>query len=115
MSKSHLINLNIINNTPSDFVFSDDWFDSGRLADGNNWPAIIKAGTNTQISCYEKDSSIVGCSGWVKYTSQSKDLFFCFSNPSVGFNGIAFGSDTSIWNNMTGKYENGITVPLAIN
>jgi hypothetical protein len=115
MSKSHIVNLTIINNSDLELQYNHDWFDSGRLADGNNWPQKIAAGQTVHVECYEKDWALAGCSGWVKYTTQGKDLFFCFSNPTVGKNGIAFGDSTGTWNSMGGEYDNGITQPVNLN
>lgn len=119
MSKTHIINLNIINNTPFDFIYSDDYFQTGKLA-SDSWPQVIQSGSSAQAQCCETDFSFVGCSGWVKYatkqgTVMGKDLFFCFSNPVAGTNGIAIGLDNSAWNSMTGEYDNGLIVPLCVN
>jgi hypothetical protein len=115
MSKSHIVSLTIINNTDLELQYNHDWFDSGRLADNNNWPQKIAAGQTIQVQCYEKDWALAGCSGWVKYLAQGKELFFCFSNPTAGKNGIAFGNSTSTWNSMGGEYDNGITQPVNLN
>lgn len=115
MSKSHIVSLTIINNTDVELQYNHDWFDSGRLADGNNWPAKIEPGQTVHVECYEKDWALAGCSGWVKYLAQGKELFFCFSNPTAGKNGIAFGGNTGTWNSMGGEYDNGKTVPLQFN
>jgi hypothetical protein len=114
MSKSHIVNISIINSTDLELQYNHDWFDSGRLADDNHWPTTIKAGDTVHIECYEKDWALTGCSGWVKYIVntpqyQGKELFFCFSNPLAGKNGIAFGANTNTWNSMGGEYNNGIT------
>lgn len=112
MSKSHIVNVCIVNNTNYTFTYSDDYFQTGRLADKNTWPSTIVPGQGIVVECYESDFSPVGCSGWVKYLIDGNEIYFCFSNPSVGSNGIALGDSTSAWNSMTGEYNNGITVPL---
>src|SRR5215216_7836854 len=104
MSKTHIIDLTIKNNTGVTLVFSNAWFQTGRLADGNSWPQSIAANTAPRIQCCETDWSPVGCSGWVEYTLNGSPLYFCFSNPVTGNNGIDIGGTTAIWNNMTGHY-----------
>ncbi|MFM0140651.1 PLL family lectin [Caballeronia grimmiae] len=114
MTKEHVVELTIENNTDSDLQWKQDWFGSGRLADNNSWPQQISAGTTAKITCYEKDWALAGCSGWTKYEIRGRGVFFCFSNPTVGTNGIAMGTEDSAWDDMTGRYDNGITVPLQI-
>lgn len=114
MSKSHIINLTIINNTPFDFQYNDDYFQFGRLAENNNFPPTILSGQTAKVQCCESDGGLA-CSGWVKYLTQGKELFFCFSNPVAGKNGINLGLTNLAWNNMHSQYDNGITVFLPIN
>ena len=105
MTKSHIVDLAITNGTGTTLNYSDDWFDSGRLADGNSWPASITSGATAKVRCYEKDASAAGCSGWVKYQLGGVSFYFCFSNPVYGPNGIDIGTSTSVWNSMTGHYD----------
>ncbi|MCQ3018591.1 hypothetical protein ABNM01_17370 [Pseudomonas syringae] len=107
MSKSHVINVNIVNNSDFNLSFADDWFDTGRLAGDQSWPSSIAAHGSIVVQCCESDFSPVGCSGWVKYIVPSegiRSVYFSFSNPSVGQNGIAAGNETSIWDSMTSHY-----------
>jgi hypothetical protein len=104
MSKTHVVNLHLNNNSKGTLVFGDDWFDSGRLADGNRWPPSIAPNASATVQCYEKDGSLAGCSGWVKYTLNGAPIYFCFSNPSVGTNGIDIGTTTSTWDGMGSHY-----------
>lgn len=115
MSKSNIINISIYNKTSYDLTYSDDYFAHGGLGDGYSWPSTIPAGSQPNfIQCYEADFSPFGCSGWVKYIMAGQEVFFFFSNPAAGQNGIALGNKTDGWDYMTGEYNNGITVPLQL-
>lgn len=104
MSKTHIIDLNIRNNSSGTLVYSNAWFQTGRLADGASWPPTIANSATAQVQCYESDWSPVGCSGWVEYTLNDGPIFFSFSNPVAGKNGIDVGTATSIWDDMGGHY-----------
>jgi hypothetical protein len=107
MSKTHNIELHIINNSSEPLNYADDWFQTGRLGDGQSWPQSIPPGTDATVLCYESDFSPVGCSGWVKYTVDfegSHPIYMAFSNPVVGGNGVAFGTATSVWDSMSAQY-----------
>jgi hypothetical protein len=104
MSKTHVINLTITNNTGKALMLDDDWFDHGGLADGYSWPTSIAPGSVATAQCCEASWSPFGCSGWVKYTLNGQPLYFCFSNPAAGSNGIDIGAATSVWNDMQGHY-----------
>ena len=104
MIRSHIIDLTINNNTGVTLIYSNAWFQTGRVADGNSWPATIAPGAVAKIECYESDWSLLGCSGWVEYTLNGSPLYFYFSNPVAGTNGIDIGAQTSVWDNMTGHY-----------
>lgn len=108
MSKIHVVQVTITNNTDSVFEYVNDWFDSGRVADGNSWPKNINPGQTVGITCYEKDWSMAGCSGWVQYKTNGSPVIFAFSNPSAGSNGIDIGNSASVWNNMSSQYGPGI-------
>jgi hypothetical protein len=103
MSKTHIINLNIQNNSGGLLLYSDDWFQTGRLADGCNWPTVIDL-TTAQVQCCESPGIFAGCSGWVKYTLNNVPIYFSFSNPFLGDNGIGVGTTTEVWNDMGGHY-----------
>lgn len=107
MSKSHVVQLTITNNTEVPLCLKNDHFNSGRVADGNDWPRTIAPHSTASVKCYEKDWSIgvlVGCSGWVCYTLNGHPLYFAFSNPSAGPNGTEFGASAGVWDNMHGHY-----------
>lgn len=104
MSKTHIIDLNIRNNSSGTLVYSNAWFQTGRLADGASWPQTIANSATARVQCCESDWSPVGCSGWVEYTLDGGPIFFSFSNPVAGENGIDVGTATSIWNDMGGHY-----------
>jgi hypothetical protein len=105
MVKTHIVQLTIVNKTKFSFGYLQEWFDCGRIADGNSWPRNINAGTIATITCYEKDYSVgVGCSGWVKYSINNAHFYLCFSNPSVGANLIGIGENNSEWKKMTEHY-----------
>jgi len=108
MSKIHVVQVTITNNTDSVFEYVNDWFDSGRVADGNSWPKNINPGQTVGITCYEKDWSMAGCSGWVQYKTNGAPVIFAFSNPTAGSNGIDIGNSASVWNNMSSQYGPGI-------
>lgn len=99
--KKHIINLVIINNSGYDMQYDSDWFDSGRLADGKNWPEVIPRGQVATIQCCEKDYSWAGCSGYVVYTANGRKIAIAFSNPRVGRNKVGVGTDgRQTWDNM---------------
>lgn len=109
MTKEHVIQLTITNNTGNNLSFTHAWFDSGRVADGNSWPDTIASGSSAHIKCYERDWSTAGCSGWVSYTMAHVQgsipaICFAFSNPVVGMNKIGVGLDDKIWDNMESYY-----------
>jgi hypothetical protein len=108
MSKIHVVQVTIHNQTDAVLEFVNEWFDSGRVADGNSWSKKIAPGQTAGTTCYEKDWSMAGCSGWVQYKINGAPVFFAFSNPTSGSNGIEIGRDTNAWNNMEGHYGCGI-------
>lgn len=104
MSKSHIINLNIHNQTGGTLTFVHAYFQTGGLADNNQWADSIPPGGVSIVQCCEAYLSPVGCSGWVEYSLNNAPIYFCFSNPSVGKNGIAIGADTTAWDHMQAQY-----------
>jgi len=102
---THIINLNIRNNSSGTLVLNDASFQAGGLADGNDWPKTIANGATGQVQCCQGSGLFsFGCSGWVKYMLNDVPIFFSFSNPVVGTNGIDVGTDTGIWNTMQDHY-----------
>ena len=53
MVKKHSIKLKITNNTGHSMRYHGKWFDSGRVADGFQWPDLIQDGGHETILCYE--------------------------------------------------------------
>lgn len=104
MVKEHVVEVVIVNSTQSTLKFVHDWFDSGRVADDNSWPATIEPHANFRVKCYERDWSGAGCSGWVCYALNGNNLYFAFSNPSFGTNKIGLGNSDSVWDNMDAHY-----------
>jgi hypothetical protein len=105
MPKKHVVNVNIVNKTGVDFAYAREKFYEGRTAYDVEWPKVIRAGSSVVVQCYEKNWSTVGCSGWVAYSVSGADVFFAFSNPSTGSNGIEVGPQASIWDEMTEHYS----------
>jgi hypothetical protein len=106
MGKKHIVELTIINKTRFPFEYVNDWFDMGRVANGNSWPHRIEAGSSVRITCFEKDWSSAGCSGWVAYSINKVSFYFCFSNPPVRSNCIDIGTDPKTWDQMIPHYGN---------
>lgn len=102
MSKSHIINLSIMNATGQSMTFNGAWFQTGGLADGNSWPETLSPGGGSFVRCCESSCSLAGCSGWVSYIYEGTPLYLSFSNPVAGLNGIDIGTDTAVWDRMTG-------------
>ena len=86
MAKTHNCLIKITNNSGMDMQFYRDWFDSGWLADGFDWPHVIKNGSHSDVLCYEKDYSLAGCSSYVTNMMGSKEVTIGFSNLIVGYN-----------------------------
>ncbi|XP_066912782.1 uncharacterized protein [Clytia hemisphaerica] len=105
MGKIHNNEITIVNQTGYQMEFFGEWFDSGRVADGNCWPHTIGNGEKATILCYERDWAWAGCSGYVQYRlcgDRTKILTIGFSNPSVGNNKVGVGfTGKQVWDNMT--------------
>lgn len=104
MSKSHVINVNITNLTGGTLEYVHAWFDTGGLAEGNSWPGSIAPDAVTAVQCCESSLSLFGCSGWVQYSLNGAPIYFFFSNPVAGSNGIDVGADPRVWDDMHGHY-----------
>lgn len=111
MTKTHNVQITITNNSTQTLTFVHAWFDSGRLADGQDWPATIAPGQTVGVHCYERDWSLAGCSGWAQYSVGDAPFYFAFSNPSAGSNKVGFGNQTSVWDNMDSHYDNPAIFP----
>ncbi len=89
----------INNNSDQALTYQNQWFEMGS-PDGDV-PAEIPPGTSATFQA----SGFLGCSGWIQYqTTAGWSLYFAFSNPTVGLNGIDVGTGTDIWDDMTGQY-----------
>jgi hypothetical protein len=107
MKKTHFVNVAIVNNTNFALNLKSDYFKDGQLDDGNSWPPTIAPGeTPAVVVCRAKEGlDAEGCSGWVRYTVDAVDVYFAFSNPGVGQNGIDIGADENVWNEMRPHYD----------
>ncbi|GAC93594.1 dipeptidyl-peptidase 5 [Pseudozyma hubeiensis SY62] len=106
MTKTHKVEVTIVNNSDYELHFKEDKFEHGRLADGANWSKVISSRQTVTTLCYERDWALSGCSGWVTYTTADNQspICFSFSNPAAGENGIDVGHDNGIWDTMTSHY-----------
>lgn len=102
MPKSHVIKITITNQTQLPMKFTQEWFDTGRVADGWSWPDTIQPGGKEIIECYERDNAPTGCSGYVEYDlGGNGNLTIAFSNPYAGKNKLGVGvGGKSVWDNM---------------
>ena len=101
MVKNNNCRVKIFNNSKSKMTYVRDWYYSGRLADSYSWQQIIEPGDKADILNYERDWSVVGCSGYVTYEMLSMEITIAFSNPLVGSNKLGVGTGGKIvWDNM---------------
>lgn len=101
MVKQHSVHLMIENHSGVTMHHPSIWFDSGRLADGYEWPSSVPDGAKLDVLCYERDWALAGCSGTVSYTMNHTQVTFGFSNPSVGTNKLGVGtSGRKVWDDM---------------
>ena len=105
MVKIHNIVLTIENNTDQDLVKPVEWFNSGRLGDGWEWPKSIPAhGGKAKVELTERDWAFNGCSGYVDYTwgYGPGNITFSFSNPDIGTNKVDVGvGGMNVWYHMS--------------
>lgn len=101
MPKSHVVKLTINNATDHVMQYKNDWFDSGRVADGWSWPETISPGSTAIIECYEKDYALAGCSGYANYSLANEEVTIAFSNPVAGSNKLGVGTGgKTVWDQM---------------
>ncbi|MGM3175703.1 phosphatidylinositol-specific phospholipase C [Dickeya lacustris] len=106
-SKSHAVNLTILNYSGLELTYFDDWFDTGGVGDGQCWPKSIPNRHIGTVQCYEKNYAVTGCSGYATYKTITKNIAFSFSNPLAGENKIGVGTlGPIIWDAMTAHYDN---------
>lgn len=116
MVKTHNCLVKINNGTGSDFTYERDWYDSGRLADEEHWPATIKPTQETNVLNYEPDWSLEGCSGYVTYTMYDTEITIAFSNPSAGRNKLGVGTGGKrVWDDMENHSYEEFTVDIGCN
>ena len=108
MVKYHNCLIKIKNNSGMEMKFQEHYFYTGRIADGFDFPFVIKNGHDVIVLCYEKDYALTGCSGYVTYKMDTTNITIAFSNPLVGCNKLGVGTiGTGVWDEMTDeKYEN---------
>ena len=102
-----------------DLNYQEEWFNSGRLAEGFDWPLAIKNGNDSSVLCYERNYFVLGgCSGFVTYKMGTTDVTIAFSNPLVGWNklGVGSGSVTGMkaWDEMTDHEYKSFNVFLTV-
>lgn len=101
MVKTHNVLVKISNKSGFDMTYKDDWYDSGRVADGFSWPKSISNDDHQDVLNYERDYSLFGCSGYVTYGMGGVNVTIAFSNPSVGSNKLGVGTDgKGVWDDM---------------
>lgn len=113
--KDHNILVKITNNSSIPMKYLREWYDSGRVADGFSWPAVIDRDHPAQVLNYERDWALAGCSGYVEYYMSSTPVTIAFSNPSVGTNKLGVGiGGKSVWDGMDDHNYNPFVVQLTI-
>lgn len=117
MVKEHNCLLKIYNSqNSSDMTYVEDWYDSGRLADGFSWPKTIKPGQASSILSYERDWALAGCSGYVTYRMFDTVITIAFSNPSVGNNKLGVGtSGKRVWDHLSDHGYERFTINIDTN
>ena len=98
-----------------DMRFHRSWFNNGRVADGFDWPHVIKNGDHSDILCYERDFSLFGCSGLVTFEMDNTEVTIAFSNPVIGFSKLGVGTTgNSVWDDMTDHDYRSFNVNLEV-
>lgn len=105
MVRSNEVVATIANHCDQALMYSEHWFSSGELAKADGWPGEIKPGARISVRLHNSEASIMGCSGWVKYLYGGENVFFCFSNPTIGQNKIAVGTTAQAWDLMNSHYK----------
>ena len=100
MSKTNIVEVNIVNNTTFTFTFASVHFEQGGLAEGEEWPQTIQPGNELNVKCTGVHK---GCSGWVAYKSGKSypypsKLYFAFANRAE--NKVGVGQTPEAWNKM---------------
>lgn len=102
MGKSHSVVLKLSNQTDHEMTLKNSRFFHGRLSNGFGWPKRIARGENQTVSCYERDGSLAGCSGFVTYTMGGTDVTIAFSNPAFATNTLSVGiTGTIAWGELS--------------
>lgn len=116
MAKTHVVKLEIKNTTGYKMSDPKSWFDSGRLADGWEFPDPILPGQTKTVEMYEKDWVLAGCSGYVEYSINKGTIAIAYSNPSSGSNKLGIGvKGKDVWKYMSNHDYGPFTVDFEIN
>ena len=102
-----------------DMNFCRSWFDRGRIADGFDWPHVIRNGDHSKILCYERDLPLVDCSGLVTFEINTTEVTIAFSNPVIGYSKLGVGTGPtgngrSVWEDMTDHDYRNFNVKLNV-
>ena len=116
MVKSHNCLIKIKNNSGMDMNFQEHYFYTGRIADGFEFPLVIRDGNDTNVLCYERNYALIaGCSAYVTYKMGTSDITIAFSNPLVGWNKLGVGVDGStVWDEMNDHDYKSFNVFLSV-
>ena len=113
MVKQHNCLVDITNKTQFSMSYMEEWYYNGRLADGFSWPKTINAGDHQKVLNYERDWSMVGCSGYVTYKMNNTNVTIAFSNPLLGVNTLGVGTGgMKVWDYMDNHRYQGFTEKL---
>ncbi|MDQ9022831.1 hypothetical protein RFI02_17130 [Acinetobacter sichuanensis] len=112
---SHNVKITIENSSDSKLKYLEHKFYDGCLEKGSYWPKVIEAKSIEKIMCCSKFISVVGCSGWAKYELDGCPIYFCFSNPMIGENGIEVGSNLKVFDKMGSHYSDDVETQRLIN
>lgn len=116
MVKIHNNLVKIYNNSGFDMTYKEEWYDSGRVADGFSWPKSISNGDHREVLNYERDWSLAGCSGYVTYEMGGHQVTIAFSNPSVGVNKLGVGTNgKGVWDDMGDHDYKPFVVQITVN
>ena len=117
MVKNYNVLVKFTNNSGFDLIHIGDWYDSGRVADGFSWPAIVTDGDHCQVLNYERDWSLAGCSGYVQYKmgKSTTVVTIAFSNPNVFTNKLGVGiTGPKVWDDMENHGNNEFVEQISV-
>lgn len=117
MAASHEILLVISNSTAMRMKYVSSQFDSGRLAESEQWPNLIDPdGHQYKIVCTDKNHAIAGASGSVTYSFHGVQVTIGFSNPLIGSNkfSVVTGGHSDAMNALDDYDYNSHSVDITI-